>query len=179
MLASCDAAYLAGCFFFAGWLTACCSSALLCCAIKRQQHAPTPTFICLYALYLTCITHWSHTRPVQPPAPPTHSLITRINRHRQKRPWPGCYTFGSPPVLAHSTGGGTGPVLQALGLPPDAINCFVLEADPVPRALLSVDPTFQLFSVSFCKAVGSVCTCMHEAWRGFSSVQPYSGQCDV
>jgi hypothetical protein len=39
-------------------------------------------------------------------------------------------------------------VLQALGLPPDAINSFVLEMDPVPRALLSVDPTFQALSVS-------------------------------
>ena len=40
-------------------------------------------------------------------------------------------------------------MLQALGLPPTAINSFVLEMDPVPRALLSVDPTFQLFTVSF------------------------------
>lgn len=67
---------------------------------------------------------------------------------RYQRPWPSCYTFGSPPVLAHEHGGGGGPVLQALGLPPDAINSFVLEMDPVPRALLSVDPTFQALSVS-------------------------------
>jgi hypothetical protein len=39
-------------------------------------------------------------------------------------------------------------VLSALGLPPDSISSFVLEMDPVPRALLSVDPTFQAIAVS-------------------------------
>lgn len=32
--------------------------------------------------------------------------------------------------------------LQVLGLPEGSIRSFVLENDPVPRALLSVDPTF-------------------------------------
>lgn len=63
-------------------------------------------------------------------------------------------------MLAHERGGGGGPVLQALGLPPDAINSFVLEMDPVPRALLSVDPTFQALSVS-----GRVLT-GHSLWCG-------------
>jgi hypothetical protein len=39
-------------------------------------------------------------------------------------------------------------VLDALALPHDAVSSFVLEMDPVPRALLSVDPTFQALSVS-------------------------------
>lgn len=88
-------------------------------------------------------TH-THTLPI-----PTRYPHTNTHTHRQQRPWPSCYTYGSPPVLAHERGGGGPPVLQALGgLPPDALNSFVLEMDPVPRALLSVDPTFQLFTVS-------------------------------
>lgn len=65
-------------------------------------------------------------------------------------------------MLAHERGGGGQPVLEALSLPPDAINSFVLEMDPVPRALLSVDPTFQLFSVSHHPSSGtcvSICYC--------------------
>lgn len=113
-------------------------------------------------------------------------------------PTPSCYTFGSPPVLAHEQGGGGHRVLEAAGLPPGGcVHNFVLEVrltpadtcllhvglrtlaglppsccaslslcssaalprlllpadstslplpqnDPVPRALLSVDPTFEL-----------------------------------
>jgi hypothetical protein len=55
-----------------------------------------------------------------------------------------CYTFGSPPVLAHETGGGGGRALDVLGLPLHALRNFALENDPVPRALLSVDPTFEM-----------------------------------
>lgn len=57
---------------------------------------------------------------------------------------PTCYTFGSPPVLAHEQGGGGHRALQALGLPTDCVQNFVLENDPVPRAMLSVDPTFEM-----------------------------------
>lgn len=32
--------------------------------------------------------------------------------------------------------------LQAIGLPPSAVQGFVLENDPVPRALLAADPAF-------------------------------------
>jgi hypothetical protein len=55
-----------------------------------------------------------------------------------------CYTFGSPPVLAHAEGGGGTPVMGLLGLPASALRNFALENDPVPRALLSVDPTYQV-----------------------------------
>jgi hypothetical protein len=55
-----------------------------------------------------------------------------------------CYQFGSPPVLAHERGRGGAAALAALGLPADAVRSFVLEHDPVPRALLSADPTFEL-----------------------------------
>lgn len=47
-------------------------------------------------------------------------------------------------MLAHEKGGGGHRVLQALRLPPNSIQNFVLENDPVPRALLSVDPTFEM-----------------------------------
>eukprot|EP00775_Hariotina_reticulata_P005491 gene5491-5726_t len=65
-------------------------------------------------------------------------------RHRGGERRPSCYTFGSPPVLAHQQGGGGHRVLQELGLPLEAVKDFVLENDPIPRALLSVDPTFEL-----------------------------------
>jgi hypothetical protein len=39
-------------------------------------------------------------------------------------------------------------VLEVLGLTPSSVHNHVLEMDPVPRALLSVDPTFELLSVS-------------------------------
>lgn len=67
---------------------------------------------------------------------------------RHAAPHPSCYTFGSPPVLAHEAGGGSDAVLEVLRLPPGSIQNFVLEMDPVPRALLSVDPSFELLSVS-------------------------------
>lgn len=35
-------------------------------------------------------------------------------------------------------------MLAAVGLPEGSVKNFVLENDPVPRALLSVDPTFEL-----------------------------------
>jgi len=39
-------------------------------------------------------------------------------------------------------------VLQMLGLQKGSLQSFVLENDPVPRALLSVDPTFTAFKQS-------------------------------
>ncbi|GBF94188.1 hypothetical protein Rsub_07175 [Raphidocelis subcapitata] len=62
------------------------------------------------------------------------------------QPAPSCYTFGSPPVLAHADGGGGHRVLSLLGLSPAQLRNFVLQGDPVPRAMLSVDPAFQLLS---------------------------------
>ena len=62
-----------------------------------------------------------------------------------RRPTPlSCFTFGSPPVLAHEMGGGGARALDILGLPPQALRNFALENDPIPRALLSVDPTFEM-----------------------------------
>ena len=37
---------------------------------------------------------------------------------------------------------------QVLGLPKGALRSFVLENDPVPRAMLSADPAFALFKQS-------------------------------
>lgn len=37
---------------------------------------------------------------------------------------------------------------QALGLPESAVRSFVLDNDPVPRAMLSADPTFALLKQS-------------------------------
>eukprot|EP00879_Flechtneria_rotunda_P013120 GHRR01013703.1.p1 GENE.GHRR01013703.1~~GHRR01013703.1.p1 ORF type:complete len:350 (+),score=101.70 GHRR01013703.1:1725-2774(+) len=74
------------------------------------------------------------------------TLVLYELHHRRRHPGirPTCYTFGSPPVLSHRQGGGGQRVLDALHLPPDTIRDFVLEHDPVPRALLSVDPAFQM-----------------------------------
>jgi hypothetical protein len=81
---------------------------------------------------------------------------------------PEVLTFGSPPVLAHARGGGSAAMMRALarmaegggnGVSANAATAaaatattaatsaasvaqYVLEGDPVPRALLSADPTF-------------------------------------
>ena len=39
-------------------------------------------------------------------------------------------------------------VMQELGLPAAAVRSFVLDNDPVPRAMLSADPTFAMLSKS-------------------------------
>lgn len=58
---------------------------------------------------------------------------------------PRCYTYGSPPVLTHSSSlPGNAEALEALGLAPDAMQHYVLDQDPVPRAMLSVDPTLSV-----------------------------------
>ena len=41
-------------------------------------------------------------------------------------------------------GNGDG-VLQMLGLPSSSLRSFVLDSDPIPRAMLSIDPTFSFF----------------------------------
>ncbi|KAG2433103.1 hypothetical protein HYH02_012806 [Chlamydomonas schloesseri] len=51
-----------------------------------------------------------------------------------------CHTFGSPPVLAHSSGGGGARALRLLRAPPAACVNWVLEHDPIPRAMLTADP---------------------------------------
>ena len=38
--------------------------------------------------------------------------------------------------------------VQLLSLPPGAVRSFVLDNDPVPRAMLSVDPTFAMLKQS-------------------------------
>lgn len=80
-----------------------------------------------------------------------------------------CYTFGSPPVLAHAEGGSGPPVMGLLGLPPSALRNFALENDPVPRALLSVDPTYQvgqLFTLTFLIAAAVVrIWCITCCWK--------------
>lgn len=51
-------------------------------------------------------------------------------------------TFGSPPVLSLNQGHDGAAILEALGMAPTSVRNYVLDNDPVPRALLSVDPTF-------------------------------------
>ncbi|PNW71802.1 hypothetical protein CHLRE_16g688700v5 [Chlamydomonas reinhardtii] len=51
-----------------------------------------------------------------------------------------CHTFGSPPVLAHSGGGGGARALRFLRAPPASCVNWVLEHDPIPRAMLTADP---------------------------------------
>ncbi|KAK9841107.1 hypothetical protein WJX74_000038 [Apatococcus lobatus] len=52
-----------------------------------------------------------------------------------------CFTYGSPCVLA-SAADSTRTAIQVLGMRSAAIQNFVLENDPIPRAMLSVDPSF-------------------------------------
>ncbi|GAB4818785.1 hypothetical protein N2152v2_005831 [Parachlorella kessleri] len=52
-------------------------------------------------------------------------------------------TFGSPPVLSLRRGEDGDAILEALGMAPSSVRNYVLDNDPVPRALLSVDPTFE------------------------------------
>ncbi|KAL0056402.1 hypothetical protein WJX82_010947 [Trebouxia sp. C0006] len=56
-----------------------------------------------------------------------------------------CVTFGSPPVLAHRDGKDGNAILQMLGLPSAGLRSYVLDSDPIPRAMLSIDPTFSFF----------------------------------
>ena len=46
-------------------------------------------------------------------------------------------------MLAHRDGGGGKLALKVLGAPPSACRSYVLENDPVPRALISADPNFR------------------------------------
>ena len=61
----------------------------------------------------------------------------------------GCATFGSPPVLSLSQGAeGGSAILAALGMAPGAVRNYVLDDDPVPRVLLTADPSFQVLKAS-------------------------------
>ncbi|KAG2435917.1 hypothetical protein HXX76_007112 [Chlamydomonas incerta] len=51
-----------------------------------------------------------------------------------------CHTFGSPPVLAHSGGGGGARALRFLRAPAASCVNWVLQHDPIPRAMLTADP---------------------------------------
>lgn len=55
-----------------------------------------------------------------------------------------CYTFGAPGVMAHREGGGGDRVCRVMGLDPGRILCFCLDDDPVPRAMLAVDPAYSM-----------------------------------
>eukprot|EP00884_Botryococcus_braunii_P015633 jgi/Botrbrau1/2753/Bobra.0164s0032.1 len=75
-----------------------------------------------------------------------------------------CFSFGSPPTLAFSgEGSPSAGVLSVLGLPKSAMRNFVLDNDPVPRAMLSVDPSF-----TFLKKVAPIKALleMRERWVG-------------
>lgn len=109
------------------WKGCSCVGLSAMCCISRQAARKVSGIGCcmLPHLHVFCLCdHLLHTR--------------KTSSH------PTCYTFGSPPVLAHEQGGGGHRALQALGLPPDCVQNFVLENDPVPRAMLSVDPTFEM-----------------------------------
>lgn len=54
-----------------------------------------------------------------------------------------CYLFGSPPVLTHKDGSSRR-VLALLGLQAAQVRAFVLQNDPVPRAMLAADPAFSI-----------------------------------
>ncbi|CAL5225467.1 g8288 [Coccomyxa viridis] len=59
-----------------------------------------------------------------------------------------CYAFGAPPVLSLSEKTAAQNCMSLLNLPPGTVRSFVLDNDPVPRAMLSVDPTFAMLKQS-------------------------------
>lgn len=84
--------------------------------------------------------------PSKTRAPKTATRARTRARSPDAQAPPSCLTFGAPPVLAHVNGGGGAKVCALLGVAPAQCRHFVLEHDPVPRALLSVDPAFQIAS---------------------------------
>ncbi|MEW5313946.1 MAG: hypothetical protein WDW38_005476 [Sanguina aurantia] len=68
------------------------------------------------------------------------SLLNRIRKADNT----ACFTFGSPPVLAHVNGGGGAEVLRVLGASRSSCWNYVLENDPIPRALLQSDLSLNL-----------------------------------
>jgi len=55
-----------------------------------------------------------------------------------------CHTFGSPPVMAPPGRGPGSEVLAMSGMPVERFRNWVLDYDPVPRAMLSADPYYQM-----------------------------------
>ncbi|KAI3436571.1 hypothetical protein D9Q98_005987 [Chlorella vulgaris] len=82
-----------------------------------------------------------------------------------------CTTFGSPPVLAMSQGEGEDgrSILQAARMPPGAVRNYVLQDDPVPRALLSADPAFLALQQN--TAVAGLLR-LRERWLGQGVLSP-------
>ncbi|KAL4452698.1 hypothetical protein ABPG75_008360 [Micractinium tetrahymenae] len=80
-------------------------------------------------------------------------------------------TFGSPPVLAlaHGAEEDGRSILQALRLPLGAVKNYVLQDDPVPRALLSADPAFMAMKSS--PAVAGLLR-LREQWLGQGVLSP-------
>ncbi|BDA40661.1 hypothetical protein COCOBI_01-3140 [Coccomyxa sp. Obi] len=59
-----------------------------------------------------------------------------------------CYAFGAPPVLSLAEKSVARNIMEVCGLPQGCVKSFVLDNDPIPRAMLSVDPTFALLKQS-------------------------------
>eukprot|EP00191_Tetraselmis_sp_GSL018_P011006 CAMPEP_0177599586 /NCGR_PEP_ID=MMETSP0419_2-20121207/13083_1 /TAXON_ID=582737 /ORGANISM="Tetraselmis sp., Strain GSL018" /LENGTH=489 /DNA_ID=CAMNT_0019092351 /DNA_START=220 /DNA_END=1690 /DNA_ORIENTATION=+ len=74
-----------------------------------------------------------------------------------------CYTFGSPSVMAHRRGEPGEAVCRLLGMDPASIQSFCLDDDPVPRAMLSVDPAYSLLRRS---ELGERILKWRESWLG-------------
>lgn len=82
-----------------------------------------------------------------------------------------CTTFGSPPVLALAQGAAEDgrSILQALKLPLSSVRNYVLQDDPVPRALLSADPAFM--ALKQYPAVAGLLR-LREQWLGQGVLSP-------
>ena len=59
--------------------------------------------------------------------------------------------------------------MQAVGLPPGSISSYVLDNDPIPRALLSMDPTFE-----WLRRWGVIGSALNagSSWLGWPSLSP-------
>ncbi len=74
-------------------------------------------------------------------------MLAIIARLTLDAPPPQCYTFGSPPVVTYNNNSSISSnddALRVLGLASSALQHYVLDQDPVPRAMLSVDPTLSV-----------------------------------
>jgi hypothetical protein len=93
------------------------------------------------------------------------------SRPLQRRLSLHCTTFGSPPVLALASQPDEDgrSILKALQLPTGTFRNYVLQDDPVPRALLSADPAFLALKQS--PAVAGLLR-LREQWLGQGVLSP-------
>ena len=69
-----------------------------------------------------------------------HTVVNGVRPAAEVR----AHTYGSPPPFSASCGAQGSAVLEHLGFQRGSIRNWVLDYDPVPRAMISADPYYQL-----------------------------------